>query len=166
MPCISFSGKSVWGELGQLFPCSAGLSITAFFPLHLLCNPSLRYTPSPLLQSPYIPSLCPITLMLMALAIAPSVSTLSKCQGRQLEETMVLGDTTCVYAYQSNLCLPFRLTYDYSVSPVVGSIVLERVLSLIPPLRIPSSCHLQPYHLSRRHPPNHQPPCQALGNSF
>ena len=79
---------------------------------------------------------------------------------------MVLGDTTCMYAYQSNLCLPFRLTYDYSVSPVVGSIVLERVLSPIPPLRIPSHCHLQPCHLSRRHPPNHQPPCQAVGNGF
>ena len=76
---------------------------------------------------------------------------------------MVLADTTCVYAYHSNLCPPFRLTYDHSVSPVVGSIALERVLSLIPPLRIPYRCHLQPYHLSRRHLPNHQ---QAVGNGF
>ena len=79
---------------------------------------------------------------------------------------MVLGDTTCVYAHQSNVCPPFRLTYDYSVSPVFSSIALERVLSLIPPLRIPYHCHLQPYHLLRRHPPNHQPPCQAPGNGF
>ena len=76
---------------------------------------------------------------------------------------MVLADTTCVYAYHSNLCPPFRLTYDYSVSPVFSSIALERVLSLIPPLRIPYHCHLQPYHLSRRHLPNHQ---QAVGNGF
>ena len=79
---------------------------------------------------------------------------------------MFLGDTSCVYAHQSNVCPPFRLTYDYSVSPVVGSIALERALSLIPPLRKPYHCHLQPYHLLRRHPPNHQPPCQAPGNGF
>ena len=79
---------------------------------------------------------------------------------------MVLGHTTCVYAHQFNVCPPFRLTYDYSVLLVVGSRALERVLSLIPPLRIPYHCHLQPYHVLRRHPPNHQPPCQTLGNSF
>jgi hypothetical protein len=50
---------------------------------------------------------------------------------------MVLGDTTCVYVHTFNFCPPFRLTYDYSVSPVIGSILLERVLSLIPPLLIP-----------------------------
>ena len=79
---------------------------------------------------------------------------------------MVLGDTTCMYAHTFNFCPPFRLTYDYSVSPVIGSIPLKRVLSLIPPLPIPYCYHLQPYHLLQYHPPNHQPPCQAQGNGF
>ena len=79
---------------------------------------------------------------------------------------MFLGDTNCMYAHQSNVCPPFRLTYDYSVLPVDGSIALGRVLSLTLPLQIPYHCHLQPYHLLWHHPPNHQPPCQALGNGF
>ena len=81
---------------------------------------------------------------------------------------MVLGDTTCVYAHTFNFCPPFRLIYDCSVTPVVGSIPLERVLSLIPPLLIPYRYHLQPYHLLWRHPrpPNHQPPRQAQENGF
>lgn len=78
---------------------------------------------------------------------------------------MVLGDTTFVYVHPFNFCSPCRLTYDYSVSPVVGSIPLERVLSLVPPLLIPCHCHLQPNHLWR-HLPNHQPPCHAQGNGF
>ena len=79
---------------------------------------------------------------------------------------MVLEDSTCVYAHTFNSCPPFRLIYDYSVLPVVGSIPLERVLSLIPPLPIPYRCHLQLYHLLQHHPPNHQPPRQAQGNGF
>ena len=47
---------------------------------------------------------------------------------------MVLGDPTFLYAHIFHFCPPFRLTYDYTVLPIFGSIPLERMLFLIPPL--------------------------------
>ena len=69
----------------------------------------------------------------------------------------------CTRIY-STFCLPFKLTYNYSVFLAVGSILLEKVLSPIRPLLVPHR-HLQPYHCLRPHPPNHQLR-RVQGNGF
>jgi hypothetical protein len=152
------------GHVRRLFPCSAGLSVT------FLCPDSFEFYATPICSRaiPLSVTLVPCNTLFMA--YRPNVNGPCHCLWC-LNSLHVLGPTIGGSHgpgryYLFNICPPFRLTYNHSALLVVGSIALERVLSLMPPLLILYHRHLQPYHFLRRHPPSHPPPSRAQGNGF
>ena len=76
---VGMSGKNVRRTCSSAISMFGGIIHHRFFPSSSSTQSILALYPFSVIVVPYIPSLCPIALMLMALAIARSVSTLSEC---------------------------------------------------------------------------------------